>query len=76
MTTVQDARRTRVYPDPDPRRSGRIGYFCHQCGREEICPRYGLPACGFNLSALTPGAVPRVIWVCSPVCLRAYADTL
>lgn len=73
---VEDARTTRVYPDPDPRNSGRIGYFCRVCQREEICPRYGLPARGFDLTALTKGASPRVIWVCSVACLARWVDAL
>lgn len=74
--SVQDDRRTVVYPDPDPKKSGQLGYFCYVCGHEEICPRYGLPARGFDLAALTPGAQPRVIWVCSWSCLLAHVTTL
>lgn len=74
--TVTDGRRFVLYPDPDPRRSGEIGYLCEVCGQEARCPRYGLPARGFSLTAMTPGASPRLVWVCSPVCLRAHADTL
>lgn len=73
---VIDGRRTKLYPDPDPRKSGRIGYFCHVCSAEVICPRYGLPDSGFSVSAMTPGTQPRVIWVCSPACLLAHAATL
>ncbi len=76
MSEVNDARRTQVYPDPDPKKSGKIGYFCHVCQREEICPRYGLPACGYDLCAMTKGEQPRVIWVCSVECLAVHVLTL
>jgi len=67
---------TRVYPDPDLRKSGRLGYLCAVCGAEEICPRFGLPASGFQLTALSRVDTDRLVWLCSPVCLRAHADTL
>lgn len=76
MTDLDDARRTRLYPDPDPRRSGRIGYLCQTCGAEQICPRWGLPLRGYHLSALTPGSQPRTVWVCSWSCLLAHVTTL
>lgn len=67
---------TRVHPDPDTTRPGRLGYLCAVCGTEEICPRFGLPASGFQLTALSRVDTDRLVWLCSPVCLRAYADTL
>ena len=76
LNAVDDRRTTRVYPDPDPKKSGRIGYFCHVCQREEIGPRYALPRCGYDLAALTKGAQPRLIWVCSVECLAAHVLTL